>query len=109
MPSKTAEKKLYAEAMNALKQRVSGYTHEESKTTYVYSAEGERVVKDETVTRKYIGPDLSAIQFVLTNLNPGQWNSKAGAKEETPGESAALDLSRLSQAALDELNSLCVE
>jgi hypothetical protein len=96
--------------MRALKQRVGGYTHEESKTTYAYNGEGERFVKDEVLTRKTIGPDLAAIQFVLTNLNPARWNARAGAKEEGgAADLPAVDLSQLSQAALDELNGLCAE
>lgn len=103
------ENELYAEAVNALKQKISGYLLEESKKTYVYE-EGRRRVKDEVLTRKAVGPDLEAIRFVLSNLNPRLWSGKPQEREGAEPESGGSpDLSRLSQAALDELNRLCEE
>jgi hypothetical protein len=102
------EPELYAEAMNGLKQKISGYLLQESKKTYIYE-EGRRRVKDEVLTTKSVGPDLEAIRFVLTHLNPRLWEAKASAMEELSAadREPAPDLSRLSQAALDELNRLC--
>lgn len=107
---RTIDTDLYTQAVNALKQKVSGYILEESKKTYLYEA-GKKRVKDEVLVKKEVGPDLSAIQFVLTNLNPGQWSQKPDEKNslqynDTEGKP---DLSLLSQAALDELNRLCEE
>jgi len=102
---------LYTVALEALKERVSGFTLTESKKTYVYE-NGRKRVKDETLNKKEVGPDLAAIQFVLTNLAPAQWSYKPDQRESEAagsGPDDAPDLSRLSEAALEELNRLCAE
>jgi hypothetical protein len=96
-------------AVKALQKKVAGYTVEERKTTYTVDTEGQRTVKDEVVVSKEVGPDLSAIQFVLTNLDPARWKQKPG-EDGTSGESAAeetVDLKALSDAAMQELKKLC--
>ena len=95
--------------MKALQKRVSGYTTEERKTTYTVDTDGSRVVKDEVVICKEVGPDLSAIQFVLTNLDPVRWKQKPGENsesEESPADTP-VDLKALSDAAMNELKKLC--
>lgn len=108
MPEKKNEYDLYKQAVNALKQKVTGYSIEESKKTYVYD-NGRKKVKDQTVVKKEIGPDWAAIQFVLTSLNPEQWSKNADKKTNETDREWLPDLSKLSQAALDELNALCNE
>lgn len=115
MPLKTNPEKndkkqtLLNKAMRALLKKVAGYTTTERKTTWVVDADGERAVKDETTIIKEVGPDLSAIQFVLTNLDPARWKQKPGegdaAAEETAVET--VDLKALSDAAMQELKKLC--
>ena len=110
MDDRTPEDELYRQAVDALKRKVAGYVLNESKKTYVYE-KGRKKVKEEVVNKKEVGPDLSAIQFVLTNLAPARWNYKPEGKESPalPGNDDKPDLSRLSQAALEELNRLCEE
>lgn len=99
---------LYRMALKALTQRVSGYMLEESKKTYTLSAEGQQILKDEVLIRKEIGPDLSAILFVLTNVAPAQWRMKPDEGPLTaPDSDPGLDLNRLSEQALRELEKLC--
>ncbi|MDL2230556.1 hypothetical protein LJB87_02040 [Alistipes sp. OttesenSCG-928-L06] len=103
------ENQLYTQALKALTERVMGYTLTEQKKTYVYE-NGRKKVKDEVVSKKEIGPDLAAIQFVLTNLAPQRWSGKPDTRE-TDGYGLSADekpdLSRLSEAALEELNRIC--
>jgi len=112
MANPTTENKLYKQALDALKEKIGGYTLTENKKTYVYE-NGRKKVKDEIVSKKEVGPDLAAIQFVLTNLAPQYWSYKPDAREnEGPdgiGFDERPDLSRLSEAALEELNRLCVQ
>jgi hypothetical protein len=99
---------LLNKAVRALQKKVGGYTVEERKTTYIVDADGRRTVKDEVVVSKEVGPDLSAIQFVLTNLDPARWKQKPG-EDGTGGEPAAeetVDLKALSDAAMEELKRL---
>ena len=110
MDDHTPEDELYRQAVDALKRKVAGYVLSESKKTYVYE-KGRKRVKEEVLHKKEVGPDLSAIQFVLTNLAPLRWNYKPEGRENpalSPEEDKP-DLSRLSQAALEELNRLCEE
>ena len=110
MAEPTPETELYTRALEALKEKISGYTLEESKKTYIYE-KGRKRIKDEVTSRKTVGPDLAAIQFVLTNLNPQQWSYKPDNREDPAGQGQGdkPDLSRLSAAALEELNRLCEE
>ena len=112
MANPTTENKLYKQALDALKEKIGGYTLTENKKTYTYE-NGRKRVKDETISKKAVGPDLAAIQFVLTNLAPQQWSYKPETRENEVSDYADSDnkpdLSRLSEAALEELNRLCVQ
>lgn len=57
-------------AINGLKRRVEGYEYDEIKTVYVPSPSGEPVIATRTVTTKHMPPDVQAIIFVLTNIDP---------------------------------------
>ena len=46
------------------------------KRTYEPDPEGGRRLKSEVVTRRTVAPDLDAILFALTNLNPDRWQAK---------------------------------
>ena len=95
--------------LKALTQRVCGYTAEERKTVYVINTEGERAVKEETCICKEVAPDLTAILFVLTNLDAKQWRMKPDENGSYPTEEpvSGPDLTRLSEHALRELEELC--
>ncbi|MFQ8804966.1 MAG: hypothetical protein ACLR8Y_07585 [Alistipes indistinctus] len=49
---------------------------QEVKRTYEPDPEGGRRLKSEVVTRRTVAPDLDAILFALTNLNPDRWQAK---------------------------------
>ena len=109
MVNPKTENELYTTVLDALKKKVGGYTLTEQKKTYTYE-NGRKKIKDESITKKEVGPDLSAIQFVLTNLAPHRWSHKPDERERDgtqPDTDNKPDLSRLSEAALEELNRLC--
>ena len=68
---------------------MAGYTQKEIKTIYEYDPDGTRRIKSETVIRKQVGPDLAAITFALTNLDPQHWR----AKPETGADASPADWS----------------
>ncbi len=101
---------LVRKALAGLKKRVAGYDATERKTTYEPAADGQQSVKSEIATTKHYPPDLNAIEFVLTNLDPQRWSAKPVATTgETPSERATPDLSQLSDRALRELLDVCPE
>ena len=71
----------------------------EIKTIYEYDPDGTRRIKSETVIRKQVGPDLAAITFALTNLDPQHWR----AKPETGADASPADWSDWSDEALREI------
>lgn len=125
---------LEKKALQGLARCVRGYTMQEVKRTYEPDPEGGRRLKSEVVTRRTVAPDLDAILFALTNLNPDRWQAKPApgpAREKRsrqnqpgtqrhehsphPGRTAGrrragddtpVDLSTLSDAALAELSAL---
>ena len=67
---------LEKKALQGLARCVRGYTMQEVKRTYEPDPEGGRRLKSEVVTRRTVAPDLDAILFALTNLNPDRWQAK---------------------------------
>lgn len=80
---------LHDKALKSLARRMTGYTQKEIKTIYEYDPDGTRRIKSETVIRKQVGPDLAAITFALTNLDPQHWR----AKPETGADASPADWS----------------
>ena len=125
---------LEKKALQGLARCVRGYTMQEVKRTYEPDPEGGRRLKSEVVTRRTVAPDLDAILFALTNLNPDRWQAKpapgpavknaagktsperngtntprtpgAPPDDGAPGDDTPVDLSTLSDAALAELSAL---
>lgn len=113
---------------------VKGFTMQEVKRTYEPGPDNERRLKSEIVTRKTVAPNLDAILFTLANLAPERWQIKTTATKRatssiksncTTGienntidnnpfhqngpnqnEERPIDLSTLSDAALEELSRL---
>ena len=90
---------LHDKALKSLSRRMAGYTQKEIKTIYEYDPDGARRIKSETVIRKQVGPDLAAITFALTNLDPQHWR----AKPETGADASPTDWSDWSDEALREI------
>ena len=90
---------LHDKALKSLARRMAGYTQKEIKTVYEYDPDGTRRIKSETVTRKQVGPDLTAITFALTNLDQQHWRTKP----ETGADASPADWSDWSDEALREI------
>ena len=108
------------EALRGLVRRVRGYVLEERKMTFELNEQGLKRMKGEVVTCKEVAPDLTAIVFVLTNADAAHWpllpgkgksrgNGAVECCDSAQNEEVALDLSRLSDVALDELMALFEE
>ena len=93
--------KIQQNALLGLARCARGYLVHEKKETFDIGPNGEKNVRSIVVTRKRVGPDLAAIQFILTNLNPTVWQLKPLATPPPPEEDP--DLSALSEQTLEEL------
>lgn len=122
-------------ALQGLAKCVKGFTMQEVKRTYEPGPDNERRLKSEIVTRKTVAPNLDAILFTLANLAPERWQIKTTATKRTTNSSIKsnctagienntidnypfhqndpnqnkerpIDLSTLSDAALEELSRL---
>lgn len=136
LDNKVLEQQLLLEkrALQGLAKCVKGFTMQEVKRTYESGPDNERRLKSEIVTRKTVAPNLDAILFTLANLAPERWqikttatkratssiksNCTAGIENNTidnnpfhqndpkQNEERPIDLSTLSDAALEELSRL---
>ena len=71
-----ASSTLYPKALKSLEKRIRGYLLKEVKTTYEYDGDGNKRIKNETITRKQVAPDLAAITFALSNLDLARLSSQ---------------------------------
>lgn len=136
LDNKMLEQQLLLEkrALQGLAKCVKGFTIQEVKRTYEPGPNNEQQLKSEIVTRKTVAPNLDAILFTLANLAPERWQIKTTATKRatssiksncTTGienntidnnpfhqndpkqnEERPIDLSTLSDAALEELSRL---
>lgn len=102
---------LYPKALKSLEKRIRGYLLKEIKTTYEYDGDGNKRIKSETITRKQVAPDLVAITFALSNLDPQRWRAKSAAGTDSPPDENTSDddrpdLSQLSEQTLREISGL---
>lgn len=95
------------EAQKSLVKRVKGYEVEETKTVYSDN-NGKPKIKERTVTKKHIAPDIAAVIYTLSNVDPENWKNrqsaeitgKNGGAVEIKGE---FDVTKLSE---DELRRI---
>lgn len=96
--------KIVEKALHGLVAKVHGFIQKETKTVYEQAEDGSKRIKSETVTVKNVGPDLSAIMFVLTNLDGRHWKNKPGTvRDADVPDDDALELDSLSDEALKML------
>ena len=63
-------------AVNALLKRVEGYDVPLTSEDAIKDSSGRLVTKSASRKMKHIPPDVDAIKFVLTNLDPEHWKNK---------------------------------
>lgn len=83
---------------------MAGHSVKEVKTTFEIDEDGSKRIKSEVVTAKTLPPELSAIIFTLTNLNPARWKAKPDGGIASVNPDDEVDLSKLSEEALKELS-----
>lgn len=71
---------LIKEAKYSLRKRVNGYEFDENRTTYVNDRKGNPIIKERIKIRKHIQPDMSAIQFFLTNRDAQNWKNRQSSE-----------------------------
>ena len=71
---------LIKEAKYSLRKRVNGYEYDEKRTVYVNDRKGNPSVKEKLVIHKHIQPDMSAIQFFLTNRDAKNWKNRQSSE-----------------------------
>jgi hypothetical protein len=100
---------MIVEAVNALRQRVRGFQIVESKTTFVMGADNILKVKERVDVTKDVAPDLAAIEFMLTNRDREHWQHKPEVNSVNVEAEHChnVDLSKLSEQALEELYKAC--
>ena len=64
------------ECERSLVKLISGYDYEEIKTVMSKNSKGEPTVKERTVTKKHIIPNLPAIIHFQTNRDPENWKNR---------------------------------
>ena len=64
------------ECERSLTKLINGYEYEESKTVMVNDAEGKPTIKEKTIMRKKVAPNLGAIIHFQTNKDPENWKNK---------------------------------
>ena len=55
---------------------INGYEYEEKKTVTVDNGQGQPKIKEQTITKKVIAPNLGAIIHFQTNKDPQNWKNR---------------------------------
>lgn len=60
----------------SLLKRALGFEYNETKNVYETDSNGNRILKESTITRKMVVPDTTAQIFWLKNRKPDKWRDK---------------------------------
>lgn len=60
----------------SLLKRALGFEYNETKNTYETDSNGNRILKESTITRKMVAPDTTAQIFWLKNRKPDKWRDR---------------------------------
>jgi hypothetical protein len=64
------------ECERSLVKIIKGYEYEEKKTVTVDNGAGQPKIKEQTITKKVISPNLGAIIHFQTNKDPQNWKNR---------------------------------
>lgn len=64
------------ECERSLVKIIKGYEYEEKKTVTVAGSEGKPTIKEQTITKKVVSPNLGAIIHFQTNKDPQNWKNR---------------------------------
>jgi hypothetical protein len=91
---------LIVKALTSLEKLVEGYEYIETSEEGIPSQDGKVLITKVTRKKKYNPPNVAAVIFVLTNLDPENW--KDIRKIDIKGKLELDDLSKLSNEDLEE-------
>lgn len=68
--------KMLIVAKRSLFKLVEGYTYDEKKTITVNDGNGQPKIKEQTIIKKTVSPNLGAIIHFQTNRDPQNWKNR---------------------------------
>jgi transposase len=68
------------DCQRSLDKLINGYEYEEKKTITVDNGEGRPKIKEQTITKKQVSPNLGAIIHFQTNKDPQNWKNRQSAE-----------------------------
>lgn len=80
------------EAIEGLRELITGYSVEEKTTEYVEGEDGKPTIKHQVIKQRHIPRNTGAIIFALTNLDPDHWKNRqdTNTKLDTEGLSVII-------------------
>lgn len=73
-------KKNLVECEKSLVKIIKGYEYEEKKTVTIDDGAGKPKIKEQTITKKVISPNLGAIIHFQTNKDPNNWKNRQSSE-----------------------------
>lgn len=67
-------------AKRSLFKLAEGYSYEEKKTVTVNDGTGQPKIKEQTIIKKTVSPNLGAIIHLQTNRDPQNWKNRQSAE-----------------------------
>jgi len=73
-----ARESFLRDARKSLRDKLNGKVYEEPKNVYVANpADPQRsILKERSITKKFVPPDTAAIIFTLCNMDPEHWKNR---------------------------------
>ena len=75
------------EAKNSLRKLVQGYEIDEKKTVFTEGKDGKPRIKEQTIVKKHIQPNVAATIFLLTNKASNEFKNRLNTDHTTKGMS----------------------
>ena len=72
----TFAERTLVECERSLVKLINGYDYEEVKTVLVNDSKGQPTIKEKTIMKKKVAPNLGAIIHFQTNKDPENWKNK---------------------------------
>ena len=67
---------MLVECRKSLVKLIKGYDYEEIKTITIAEKGNKPSIKEESITKKHMSPNLGAIIHFQTNRDPGEWKNR---------------------------------
>ena len=84
-----------AEVERACLKRATGYEVTETKREYKVNEQGELELTRATEQVKHVPGDLRAVEFWLTNREPGRWSKSPGEREDGGEEESVIEIAEV--------------